>query len=32
MDLNIEDYPEGLIQEIQEDQMRNAPVDLGLLP
>ncbi|KAF5603295.1 15-hydroxyprostaglandin dehydrogenase [Fusarium pseudocircinatum] len=32
MDLNIEDYPEGLIQEIQEDQMRNAPVDLGLFP
>ncbi|KAK2123496.1 hypothetical protein NOF04DRAFT_1373076 [Fusarium oxysporum II5] len=30
MDLNIEDYPESLIQEIQEDQMRNAPVDLGL--
>jgi hypothetical protein len=32
MDLNIEDYPESLIQEIQEDQMRNAPVDLGLFP
>ncbi|KAG5826640.1 hypothetical protein H9Q74_003268 [Fusarium xylarioides] len=32
MDPNIEDYPEGLIQEIQEDQMRNAPVDLGLFP
>ncbi|PNP76627.1 hypothetical protein FNYG_10046 [Fusarium nygamai] len=32
MDLNIEDYLEGLIQEIQEDQMRNAPVDLGLFP
>ncbi|KAF5640091.1 15-hydroxyprostaglandin dehydrogenase [Fusarium tjaetaba] len=32
MDLDIEDYPEGLIQEIQEDQMRNAPVDLGLFP
>ncbi|KAF5684648.1 short-chain dehydrogenase reductase [Fusarium denticulatum] len=32
MDLNIEDYPEGLIQEIQEDQMRNAPADLGLFP
>ncbi|KAF5594158.1 15-hydroxyprostaglandin dehydrogenase [Fusarium subglutinans] len=32
MDLNIEDYPEGLIQEIQEDQIRNAPVDLGLFP
>lgn len=33
LDLNIEDYPESsLIQEIQEDQMRNAPVELGLLP
>lgn len=32
MDLNIEDYPESLIQEIQEDQMRHAPVDLGLFP
>ncbi|RBQ77003.1 hypothetical protein FVER14953_12392 [Fusarium verticillioides] len=32
IDLNIEDYPEGLIREIQEDQMRNAPVDLGLFP
>ncbi|KAF4951362.1 hypothetical protein FGADI_7560 [Fusarium gaditjirri] len=32
MDLNIEDYPEGLIQEIQEDQMRHAPVDFGLFP
>ncbi|SCO42952.1 related to short-chain alcohol dehydrogenase [Fusarium fujikuroi] len=32
MDLNIEDYPESLIQEMQEDQMRHAPVDLGLFP
>ncbi|KAF5541713.1 15-hydroxyprostaglandin dehydrogenase [Fusarium mexicanum] len=31
-DLNIEDYPESLIQEIQKDQIRNAPVDLGLFP
>ncbi|KAF4973358.1 hypothetical protein FSARC_336 [Fusarium sarcochroum] len=33
LDLDIEDYPESpLIQEIQHDQMRNAPVDLGLFP
>jgi hypothetical protein len=32
-DLNIEDYPEsGLIQDIQEDQIRNSPVELGLFP
>ncbi|KAJ4248372.1 hypothetical protein NW762_012702 [Fusarium torreyae] len=33
LDLDIEDYTESpLIQEIQYDQMRNAPVDLGLFP
>ncbi|KAF5658705.1 short-chain dehydrogenase reductase [Fusarium heterosporum] len=31
MDLDIEDYPDNLlIQEMQEDQMRNAPVERGL--
>ncbi|OBS22584.1 hypothetical protein FPOA_08920 [Fusarium poae] len=31
IDLGIEDYPDSsLLQEIQEDQMRNAPVELGL--
>ncbi|RBR26791.1 uncharacterized protein FIESC28_00372 [Fusarium coffeatum] len=33
IDLHIEDYPESsLLQEMQEDQMRNAPVELGLFP
>ncbi|CAG7554626.1 unnamed protein product [Fusarium equiseti] len=33
IDLDIEDYPESpLLQEMQEDQMRNAPVELGLFP
>ncbi|KAM0413235.1 hypothetical protein ACHAPD_008330 [Fusarium lateritium] len=33
IDLDIEDYPDSsLLQEIQEDQMRNAPVELGLFP
>ncbi|KAM0245272.1 hypothetical protein ACHAP5_005501 [Fusarium lateritium] len=31
VDLDIEDYPHSpLIQEMQEDQMKNAPVELGL--
>jgi hypothetical protein len=31
IDLGVEDYPDSsLLQEIQEDQMRNAPVELGL--
>ncbi|KAF4343776.1 15-hydroxyprostaglandin dehydrogenase [Fusarium beomiforme] len=33
IDLDIEDYPESpLIQEMQVDQMRHAPVDLGVFP
>ncbi|KAL6914681.1 hypothetical protein FSST1_012441 [Fusarium sambucinum] len=33
IDLDIEDYPDSsLLQEIQEDQIRNAPVELGLFP
>ncbi|GKU08620.1 15-hydroxyprostaglandin dehydrogenase [Fusarium langsethiae] len=33
IDLGIEDYPDSpLLQEIQVDQMRNAPVELGLFP
>lgn len=31
MDLDLEDYPgNALIQEIQEDQMKSAPVSMGL--
>lgn len=31
LDLDLEDYPQNpLIQEMQEDQMRSAPVSLGL--
>jgi hypothetical protein len=31
LDLDLEDYPQSpLIQEIQEDQMKSAPVSLGL--
>ncbi|RGP69540.1 hypothetical protein FSPOR_4644 [Fusarium sporotrichioides] len=33
IDLDLEDYPNSpLLQDIQMDQMRNAPVELGLFP